>query len=530
MAKRPTKNKSVRTLLLKHKIISYIKRHDNVFLLFAFFFVYFFVIVIKHTFIGNIAFWFDPARDFLLAWSNLQKPTLIGQPSGIPGVFYGPYWVWLISSVLLFTKDPRIVLFIILTIPYFTLFPYILFKFSHIVGKKIILLLWLLFMLGYSVYSMQLWNIYPAPLLFLLLTYLMVFIQRVKRELRGTLLTTLAGITIGLILNFHLSFGIGIFFATTIFLILESVYAIYSHKTERKRVIVTAIIILFSFFLGVSVVFLPTLVFEARHGFQQKEAVLKTITDALLYNSAAVGQVGLNKQLILRMFFEKLGEVLKIPGIISYVVYGGVFVWLLRAFKKKRMYLDEKERKLLLYLFLCFFGLVFLYTSSKNPIWSYHFTGIEIIVLLLLGLVIKHIMLFYRLLLIWTVVLIIGNIVQNVKSFNANPYILSSLATKERIANIIYQDASNQPFIFYAYSSAIYTYDYDYIFMWLGERYNFTPVKDVEKAEFVYLIIPKVGKSVQEDFINYKTPRSRFKTIKTWESDDGTTFIKRVKL
>jgi hypothetical protein len=50
--------------------------------------------------VGNIPFWYDPARDMLSAWDNLHKLTLIGSTSGIPGIFYGPYWIWLLRPAL----------------------------------------------------------------------------------------------------------------------------------------------------------------------------------------------------------------------------------------------------------------------------------------------------------------------------------------------------------------------------------------------------------------------------------------------
>src|SRR3989338_7604981 len=78
-----------------------------------------FIIIIKPIFNGAIPFWYDPARDLLMAWDNLKKITLIGSTSGIPGIFYGPYWIWLLSIGVAISKDPRVVLFLIITLPYF---------------------------------------------------------------------------------------------------------------------------------------------------------------------------------------------------------------------------------------------------------------------------------------------------------------------------------------------------------------------------------------------------------------------------
>src|SRR3989338_476175 len=84
---------------------------------------------------GSIPFWFDPGRDLMLASDNLHKLSLIGPPSGIPGFFYGPYWIWLLSLGMLFSRDPKIIAIIVLTIPYFVIFPFALYKLSQLLDK-----------------------------------------------------------------------------------------------------------------------------------------------------------------------------------------------------------------------------------------------------------------------------------------------------------------------------------------------------------------------------------------------------------
>src|SRR5438046_2413526 len=88
------------------------------------------IIIIYKTLSGSFPLWYDIARDLLSALANFQKPTLIGPTSGIPGVFYGPYWIWLLSFAQIFSHDPRIITLLVATIPYLFLFPFILFRFS----------------------------------------------------------------------------------------------------------------------------------------------------------------------------------------------------------------------------------------------------------------------------------------------------------------------------------------------------------------------------------------------------------------
>src|SRR3989344_7571009 len=80
-------------------------------------------VILNNIFSNRISFWYDTARDLLLALENLRKPTLIGNPTGIPGIFYGPYWIWLLSLGMTITKDPALIIILLQVIPYFVIFP-----------------------------------------------------------------------------------------------------------------------------------------------------------------------------------------------------------------------------------------------------------------------------------------------------------------------------------------------------------------------------------------------------------------------
>src|SRR5579862_9684999 len=71
-----------------------------------------FFFVLTNLKLNAINLWYDPSRDLLTAWDNLTKLTLVGPVSGIPGLHYGPYWIWLLSFGLLFSKNPVIITFI----------------------------------------------------------------------------------------------------------------------------------------------------------------------------------------------------------------------------------------------------------------------------------------------------------------------------------------------------------------------------------------------------------------------------------
>lgn len=464
---------------------------------------------------SSIPFWYDPARDLLMAWDNLIKPTLIGPPSGIPGIFYGPQWLWFLSFGLLFSKDPRVVTYIVLTLPYFTVFPFILFKFVKIFSKFTVLLLWLLFIFAYKTYSTQIWSPHLAPLFFLCMIYLLVFTDLSQTKLLNFLRIFAAGILSGLIINVQISFGVAVFFSALVFFVLI-------RKTKA----------IFPFIFGLLIALSPNLVFELRHGGNQIKAIIYTVSQSLFYHSTVVGYIGLSKQQIIQEFLNILGKLLNIPIMVTFAVYASIIIHL--VFNRRNYFrkMDKLTKKLLIYLSVCTFSVLAVYFSSKNPIWVYHFIASEIIILLFLGFILNRFFALRIIIALWTGWLIVTNIQQAIKPQDkSNVYKISSLATKKHIVDIIYQDAKEVPFATFAYSTAIYTFDYDYVFRWLGKDiYKTLPADNPEKAKYVYLIIPRIEEAVRVDFINYKTPPGKYKTIYEWKIPDGTIILKRERL
>ena len=164
------------------------------------------IFFVKFIFLGDINFWYDSARDLLSAWDNLKKITLIGPPTGVSGIFYGPYWIWLLSSGLAISKNPRVVVFLISFIPISIIFPLILFKFSSLFKKRVILLTFLFFlhMDGFA-YATTLWNPHIGLVIFLALIYLIIFSD--FQTIRGStaIKIFMAGIASGLMINFQMS-------------------------------------------------------------------------------------------------------------------------------------------------------------------------------------------------------------------------------------------------------------------------------------------------------------------------------------
>lgn len=476
---------------------------------------------------GSIPFWYDNARDLLLALDNLKKPTLIGPPSGIPGIFYGPYWIWLLSGALSITRDPRFITFFLQLIPYFTIFPFLLFRFAQVFGKRTMLILWFLFIFAYQNYTTFLWHPHMAPLFYLFLVYLGVFTDFSCRNSKTYTRLFIWGFVGGLLMLFHVSFGLAMLIGSFLFIIFESGYY---HLPKKKTFKISSLIyFLFSFCLGIFFSLVPFFVFEFRHNFLQVRAIWKAVTNAILYNSASVGQTGLSSGDILNSFFLSVpAKLLNISPHIFFVLAAVSILFIVYRGLPKKLSLSEEKKKLLRFLLICSISILYLYISSKNPVWDYHFIGVEIIYLLLLGIIIEQFSLVRSLIFLWTGVIFLSSVIHFFKSVPIDPYSISTLSTKEHIVDLVYKDAGSSRFSVFVYSGAIYTYDFDYLFQWLGnDKYGYIPGKESTAGEFVYLIIPKSPESIQLDFINYKTPNKQFRTVYQWVIPDGTTVVKR---
>jgi hypothetical protein len=485
-------------------------------------------IALRNILSGSIPFWYDNARDLLSAWDNLNKPTLIGPTSGIPGIFYGPYWIWFLSIGLIFSKDPRIANIVVGIIPMFLIVPLVLYKFRKIFEIKILLIIWLLFIFSTGMnYATYMWNPHVAPSLILLLMYLLMFTDNVKKDWPNLFKTILTGLTAGLIINFHISLGIGIILGTIIFYVIDGIIALKLEKKNRKNSIINKCINITLFLFGALMSFTPFLLFEVRHGFNQVQSAINAFTK---YGDVVVLK-GLTKTEILQHFIGRPSEFLKVNNTVVYLLEIIAIIYILMNRKSHKVKLEKNEAKLLAVLFALSTGILLIYLTARNPVLHYHFIGTEIIFLLLLAFVIQKIPVLKYLLTAWVIFLVISYLVTFARGFNMDPRVLSSLSTKEYITDIVAGDAGGNPYTVFNNSPSIYQYEYTYLFKW---RYKvdvpYDPGNNPNDSYLVYIISPEETEEKIKGYINYRAPDKKYKTVKSWTIADGTTIYKRISI
>ncbi|MBI2029563.1 hypothetical protein HYT02_04060 [Candidatus Gottesmanbacteria bacterium] len=473
-------------------------------------------LLLKTVVEGGIPFWYDPARDLLLALDNLSKPTLIGQPTGIPGLFYGPYWIWLLSMSLKISLDPRVATLIILTIPYITIFPLLLYLLTKTTKRHFWFIQYLLFITGFGTYAVFLWNPQPAFIITLFLIYLVTFLEIQKSNFIKLIHLFLIGLSVGFIINFHFSFGLGVGLGTALYLLFSN---------YKKLFLIVPVL-----FCGFIITFLPFLAFEYRHGFNQINSLKTAVINAAIYNTASVGQQGMTHKEITWAFINHLNLLLhtgKTNNLIQLFIFI-LFIYFVISLFYKFPNLNVEKKRALIFSIICLLGIYFMYQTSKNPIWEYHFAGVEVFYLVIVGIIVASQRKLEVIITFSVFVIFLFQFLNEFTIKKIDPLTISSLSTKIYITDLILNDA-NDTVSYSSYSPSIYTFDYDYLFKWR----LLTSGKQLDTGQnpkVKYLIIPQTNEAVFQDFINYKTPNDKYMTENIWNIPDGTTIIKRKNL
>jgi hypothetical protein len=494
------------------KIYQKIRNHKRIVIFFAITIP--FLIASKVIFSGDISLWYDNARDLLSAWDNLSKPTLIGPTTGIPGIFYGPYWIWLLSLGLLISKDPALVIFITATLPYFIIFPLIWFKLNKFFSLHSLIIGWFLFMFSTGLqYATKLWNPYPAPLLTLAAIYLLLVTDFKKITKHNILLKLSLGFLLGLIINFHTSFGIAFNLGVILFLFIVN----FSNKFIKAR-----LASIFLIYLGFFVSYIPFLLFEVRHGFNQIQTIINT---AGKYG-AVVTIKGLTPPQIFQEFINTFANLIHLSSSIAQILLIGAILSFAILIKFKKIKLKKDDTKILTLILCLFIGVLFIFFTAKNPIWAYHFIGVDILFLLLLVfLATKMHFLKYGLAAL-SLYIVVTSFYTFIDSFTNKPTVFEN---QKHIVTLISKDAKNSEYVVMTYSPSIYAFEYTYLFKWLtGKNVPYDPSQN-GSSDTIYLITPAKMDEKVEDFIHFRSPEPKYKIIKKWNIQNETIVLKSIK-
>lgn len=402
----------------------------------------------------TVGYTYDQGRDFLKVAEMIanKRPVFIGPTTGINGLYHGAWWYYvLIFPFLLFKGSPigfyyfnfliqlvSLVVFFIYTKKYFgnlvtilctlliVLSPYFIFT-SLFVGNNIMVL--------------------PVMLGFLI-AHLIIFED--KKINKPFLIALLAGLFLGLIGEFELSFGL--------FLIPAYVLGIFIFK--KLRVFYVKLPTLSFFILGLAIAFTPRLLFEIKNKFLQTQTLLSFFFKPKHYNPKPFIDVVKDRLILFKGYYEGL-----FPHLLFTVLFTVILLFLLTSLFKNK---TKIYSQLLLFFSYLVSTLFLLSTLYKDNFWGNYYEGIQYIFIFIIAVIfsIKIDYSSWRKTGIKTLIglLVIFGLYQIVTSWQQTPKYEGLAVQRAVVSHILTHEKNTKNYCVRIYTPPVIPHTYNYLF------------------------------------------------------------------
>lgn len=429
---------------------------------------------------NSFAFTYDVGRDLLEVHKIAINHhfTLIGQTTGLAGVFYGPWWYYILSIPFIISRgNPQgLALFIALTGICTIILGYFL-------GKKIdgiFLGVTFFSLISFSPYmvglSSQIWNPNIAPILVMVLLFFIFNIFGSKSIREKTSLLVI-GLILGLLLDIEIVFGALFLIGVIIALIFILKRKIFNWK--------------FLLFLpGIFLILLPRMIFELRHNFLMIKSIIvnPSSTSFLTFSLPSFQTIVDRLQFMNNLFTNTLAGGNRILSLIILSVTTVICIF----YYHKANNLEKRFINMIIIIFSVFFvGL----SIFSHFIFEHYVVGLPLLYILFLSLSLNLIRKNHLGKILSVVVLVFLlwinlNPIEQLSNLKNPLWEGNAAVYRNQIAVIdyIYSNASGKRFNYVTYTPPIYDYTYQYLFSWYGKnKYGYVP--DHEKKKLFFLII-----------------------------------------
>lgn len=429
---------------------------------------------------GSFAFTYDVGRDLLEIRKIVvdHKIPLIGQTSGLPGLFYGPWWYYILTiPFLLSSGNPSFI------VSFLALLGIACIPLAFIIGKKIgdnYLGIFMSMLISFSPYTVglsnQIWNPNIAQIFIIILFLVLLsiyFSQKNKRYFNYFLL----GILASLMLEAEIVFGT----LSLIGLLCSMVLA------QRKKFFSKNLLF---FGVGFLIIQIPHILFEFRHGFIE----LKTITAGNKMSNEAgftfpTLQIFINR---IEVFFNMFADsITRGNTTLAIILIASAFFSFVFLYKKMTKHEKMFTKTCLMMISVYFIGILFL----ARPAWGHYLIGLPIIYILFFSFslhLFRKLQYGKYLTTLFIIILTYINLqpLQVLADLNTPLWEGNAAVYRNQVAVIdyIYKDAHGKTFNYITYTPAVIDYPYQYLFVWYGNKtYGYVPAN--KKAELFYVII-----------------------------------------
>ena len=427
---------------------------------------------------GLFAFNYDQGRDFLAVSKIIWERDfiLIGQTTGLPGIFYGPWWYYFLTPVIFISGgDPQkvAVFFAFLGI----LSIVVLFLLLKVLTNNIIISLMLATIASFSNLwmfgSTSVWNPSLTPI------FLMISIYAVHKIASGAmpLHFLIYGLCVFLAIDTTASIGALLFI---FFIISPFIFKKIFFKKQYFFAVVGAFIVL-----------LPRILFELRNNFLMTKVLIAYLTSPKIYGERLTlfERVLARLDQMLRIFSEGFTKGNKVLAIFFISLILSVFLILLK--KNKSIFPSIKKDFIFLYLSFLLLAIIIFFIIFPGNVWEYYLVALPTLFILIIarifsyGYQIKTL----KFLIIGTLLVVIF---LNFRKDLIPPYNVvwqGDGGTYNNEKLIVDYISSEHPadYSFFAYSPAIFDYPFDYLVWWYSKKGLMEQPKENQKV--MYLVI-----------------------------------------
>lgn len=447
---------------------------------------------LKGTLDGFFAFTYDQGRDMLAVYDLVKtgKLGLIGPTTGLPGVFYGPWWYWFLTPSFVLSAGSPTVQVILITVVNTLMVPLSFILGKRVGGTVIGYITCLMFALSPPLISVsaQLWNPNLAP--FFTLLALFYFWRLLERHDKTSII--LLGLSGGAVLEFAAAFGIAFVLATTICLLLLRFLG-------RIRL---TLVHFAAFFFGILFFLLPRIVFEFRHDFLMSRSAYLYLASPTVFQTPLTLMERFQDRLSqFFSFFTKtlVGENAIIGALVGFIFF--ITLWIF--FKSK----EHKSMKT--YAFSLIFIILMMYilfTLYKDAVWGYYLIGLPVIYIILASLILfqlkkTNIKLFtiFALFILYFAIQPLRLVHSLFTEWEGDE---SVYRNQLRTVDAVYQTANGLDFSVEVYTPAVVDYPYQYHFRWYGQKkYGYQPSQG---RSTVFYILEPGNRALQKHWLDIR--------------------------
>lgn len=448
---------------------------------------------------GNFVFVFDMGRDLL--WTRnmveLKKPTLIGPWGSVAGVYFSPYWYYLLAiPYILFHGDPRgaIIVPLVSNIAATIIGWRYLRKEKHPLAADIFALVFAASPMIVNLSSFA-FHANLLPLAFILF------------------LTGLANHKLPLsALAASLTYSLEPAAAAMLTLFL-TIFIVWRLAHRDSLISVHSLILTLLLF---AMPFLPQFIFEIRHQFIQTQSLIAYFTGQ---NTSLGGSLPLLSRIPDRI--DKFSTTLSyslfpvetnwIKWILTIIFIFLAIIFVKNSRKKTSNLINRFIYYSLVFILFHYLAYVFIFPAELK---GWYLSGFAFVYIFAFSVFIENIirkilqptsgLVYFGLFL-----LVFHNLnpIQRLSRHSGQPPAPETFQAQLEIVDWIYQDAlpQKQPFAVYTYTPPIYDYNYQYLIWWRGQnKYHLLP------AEFSYLpnkndYLPNMSRFASHDWLPPQT-------------------------